>query len=236
MHTNVFASTRFRSLVVNSFTSFNLVIGLLSLIAATTGAIWLSAWGLLCCVLLDMCDGSLARRWDVSSDFGAQLDSLADMTSFIVAGATLLYYWVQPTTPLWLIVLASAIYTLSGAFRLARFNSTSTQPDYFQGMPTTFVAAAVAANYLVAPALNSYWVLAVVVILAILMVSLFPYPKVGPATIRRLPPVLLLALVVGAVVNISWTVWVVTVAYVVLGPSIWLRRRLQPATDVIDAI
>src|SRR3569623_222907 len=98
---NVFESTRFRFLIVNSFTSFNLVIGLLSLIAATTGAIWVSAWGLLCWVLLDMCDGSLARRWDVSSDFGAQFDSLADMTSFIVAGATLIYYCVQPNTPLW---------------------------------------------------------------------------------------------------------------------------------------
>ena len=236
MPTNVLESPRFRSLVVNSFTSFNLVLGLLSLIAATADLIRFAAWGLLCCVMLDMCDGALARRWDVSSDFGAQFDSLADMTSFIVAGATLLYYWVQPTTPLWLIVLASAMYTLSGAFRLARFNCTSAQPGYFQGMPTTFVAAAVAANYLVAPALNSYWVVAVMALLAVLMVSLFPYPKVGPATIRRLPPVLLLALVVGAVVNISWTVWIVTVAYVALGPSIWLRRKLQPATDALDSV
>lgn len=223
---SVCTSTRLRSLIVNSFTSFNLVLGVLSLIAATAGLIRFAAWGLLCCVVLDMCDGSLARRWDVSSDFGAQLDSLADMTSFIIAGATLIYYWVQPMTPLWLIILASSLYALSGAFRLARFNTTTTtQPGYFQGMPTTFVAAAVATNYLVAPALNSYWVVALVTLLAVLMVSLFPYPKFSPAMLRRCPPWLMLALVGSAVVNISWTVWLVTAAYISTGPAIWLRRR-----------
>src|SRR6188768_3475124 len=68
---------RLRFLIVNGFTSFNLMIGVLSLIIASTGRMGLAAWGLLLCVLLDSCDGSLARYWQVTSEFGAQLDSLA---------------------------------------------------------------------------------------------------------------------------------------------------------------
>lgn len=221
------AKSRVQYLIVLSFTSFNLVIGVLSLIAATMGLIRLAAWGLLCCVILDACDGSLARRWRVTSDFGAQLDSLADMTSFIIAGATLIYYWVAPTTPLWLIVFASAIYALFGGYRLARFNSTPTQTGYFQGVPTTFAAAAVAANYLVTPSINSYLVVALTSLFAVLMVSLFPYPKFSPDLLRRCPPWLLVTTAAGALVSVSWTVHLLTAAYLATGPAIWLHRKRQ---------
>ena len=93
--------------IVNTFTGFNLLIGVLALIAAASGAITTAAWGLLLCVLLDGCDGPLARRWRVATDFGAQLDSLADMTSFIIAGAALTFYWVRPTAPFLLIARQS---------------------------------------------------------------------------------------------------------------------------------
>ena len=53
---------RLRFLIVNSFTGFNLLVGVLALIVASTGHVALAAWGLLVCVLLDSCDGSLARR------------------------------------------------------------------------------------------------------------------------------------------------------------------------------
>src|SRR5215213_9309604 len=110
--------------MVNAFTSFNLMIGVLSLIVASRGHKVLAAWGVLLCVLLDSCDGSLARRWRVTSEFGAQLDSLADMTSFIIASVVLTYYWAQPTTPFPLLLIVCGLYTLAGAFRLARFNAS----------------------------------------------------------------------------------------------------------------
>ena len=108
---------RLRFLIVNGFTSFNLIIGVLSLIVAGAGHTALAAWGLLLCVLLDSCDGSLARRWQVTSEFGAQLDSLADMTSFIIASVALTYYWAQPTTPFPLpAVAAGAVLQRVAAF------------------------------------------------------------------------------------------------------------------------
>src|SRR5262249_49642975 len=106
---------RLRFVIVNAFTGVNLLIGVLSLIAATTGSSATAAWGLLLCVLLDMCDGSLARRWRVVTAFGAQLDSLADMTSFIIAGAALTFYWARATAAFVPIVAICSLYALSGA-------------------------------------------------------------------------------------------------------------------------
>lgn len=222
-----FHAHKLRFVIVNALTATNLVLGVLALIAATAGSIQLAAWGLLMCVLLDASDGLLARHWCVTSEFGAQLDSLADMTSFITAGGTLIYYWVEPITPPWLISVASALYVLSGAVRLARFNCAPPQPDYFQGMPTTFVATAVAANYLIAPSIDPYWIVALALLLAVLMISLLPYPKPSPATIRRCSPWCVALLGVGAVISVQWTIWLLTAGYVTSGPAIWLRRKLD---------
>jgi len=120
--------------IVNGFTSFNLMIGVLSLIVASSGHEVLAAWGLLLCVLLDSCDGSLARRWRVTSEFGAQLDSLADMTSFIIASVALTYAWAQSTTPFPLLMTVCGLYALAGAFRLARFNSSPEDRGFFAGI------------------------------------------------------------------------------------------------------
>lgn len=220
---------RLQFVIVNSFTSFNLFIGLLSLLVAATGSIQLAAWGILLCVFLDGCDGLLARRWDVTSDFGTQLDSLADMTSFIIASGALAYYWVvSPSAPIPLIVIAGAsgLYVIAGAFRLARFNTTSTQPGYFQGLPTTGVAGVIAVNTLLYPAMNSYWVVALVTLLAVLMVSLFPYPKFS-SFVSRCPRGLFPLLLAAAFVNLSGTLLVLMVIYLGSGPVISLSRRLR---------
>ena len=216
---------RLRFLIVNGFTSFNLMIGVLALIIAGTGYKALAAWGLLLCVLLDSCDGSLARHWQVTSEFGAQLDSLADMTSFIIASVGLTYYWAQPTTPFLLLLIVCGLYTLAGAFRLARFNSSPEDRRFFQGIPSTGGAALLAANYLAAPPPSAYGVIALVSLLALLMVSTLPYPKL--ATLRRCPHWVWLAILVGACANPQITVWVVSAGYIGLGPGIWLYRRYR---------
>lgn len=220
--------TRFRFLLVNIFTTVNLLIGLLSLLAAATSYIWLAAWCILLCVILDTFDGLLARRWEVTSPFGAQLDSLADMTSFIIASGALAYYWVVPnqsTIAVVLIVIASALYVIAGAFRLARFNSTTIKSGYFQGMPTTMVAGVIATNFLVYPALSWYSVVTLVALLAILMVSFLPYPKFS-YVIHHFPNWFYVLLLVGVVMDLARTSWVIMTAYLISGPIIWLWRRL----------
>ncbi len=222
-NTPSFSIPRLRFLIVNGFTSFNLMIGVLSLIIAGTGQIALAAWGLLLCVLLDSCDGSLARHWQVTSEFGAQLDSLADMTSFIIASVALTYYWAKPTTSFLLLLIVCGLYTLAGAFRLARFNSSPEDRRFFQGIPSTSVAALLAANYLVTPPPSAYGVIALVGLLAVLMVTTLPYPKL--TTLRRCPPWVGLAILLGALANLQLTIWIVSAGYIGLGPAIWLYRR-----------
>jgi len=216
-------------LIVNSFTSFNLMIGVLALIVAGTGRIALAAWGLLLCVLLDSCDGSLARRWQVTSEFGAQLDSLADMTSFIIASMALTYYWARPTTPFPLLLIVCGLYALAGAFRLARFNSSPEDRRFFQGIPSTGGAALRAANYLAAPPPSAYGVIALVALLAVLMVSTLPYPKI--ATLRRCPAWAWAIILAGALASPRITVWAVSACYIGLGPAIWLYRRAMRLSD-----
>lgn len=220
--------SRLRFVIVNSFTCANLLLGVLAVIAAGTGLPRLAAWGLLACVILDACDGNLARRWRVASTFGTQFDSLADMTSFVIAGMALTFYWLAPEAPLALIAVASALYAVGGAIRLARYNCTGCQNGYFQGIPTTFVAAIVALYYLTAPALAPSLVIGLVILLAGLMVSLLPYPR-PELVLRRCPPWLVLPVGVGFLLNPAGMVQVLSLSYVGLGPGIWLYRRTRRA-------
>lgn len=212
-----------RSLIVTGVTGFNLVLGLAALIATTQELPHVAAWLLLGAVLADAADGSLARHWDVTSDFGAQLDSLADMTSFIIASAVLTFYWFSPSLPLPWLAAASCMLALTGAIRLARFNVGLPVETEFQGMPTTAVAALVSLAYLTYPQLNCIWGIALVVILSLLMVSVFPYPKF--CRILRYPVWFFVAVAAGCALDLSWTVWLLAVAYILSGPVNWLRCR-----------
>lgn len=218
---------RLRFLVVNAMTSLNLLLGVIAIILASTGHLDLAAWCLLGGAVFDGCDGTLARRWQVSSAFGAQLDSLADMTSFIVGGGALVYFWTYaPETdePMLGLLAVCGCYVLAGAVRLARFNASPSNPGYFQGVPSTIVAVIVALNALLHPAMSGSGVVGLVLVLSVLMVSVFPYPKLSSVA-PHVPPwgVPLVAAV--ALVNLSWTVWVATSLYLFSGPWISARRR-----------
>lgn len=216
---------RVRAVIVTGVTGLNLVLGLAALLAITAGLTSFAAWCLLACVMLDAADGALARHWKVSSEFGAQLDSLADMTSFIIASAVLTFYWFSPEAPLVWIVAASSLYVLSGAVRLARFNCSLSMDGEFKGMPTTAVGALVALTYLTFPQLDCLWGISLVVLLSALMVSVFPYPKA--CRILRYPKWFFVLLGVGACVDLSWTIWLSAVAYILSGPLRWLRYKFR---------
>jgi len=212
-----------RFAIVTSFTGLNILLGLLCLFAAVEGVMEIAAWSLLACVVIDGMDGSLARHWNVQSPFGTQLDSLADMTSFTIAGAVLAFFWFESTISFTLIFSASCLFVLMGAIRLARFNVSLPSSLYFQGMPTTVVGAVVAITYLAYPQLDSFWGVALVVLLAILMVSSFPYPKFRQA--RKFPPLVWIAILCGIVINLPWTLMLLAIFYILTGPSIWAYRR-----------
>lgn len=215
--------------VVNGFTAASLILGFASLILTMTGLLTTAAFCLLASVALDACDGNLARRWKVSSSFGAQLDSMADMTAFGVAAAALAYYWLVEKEPAQLMIIASvsSMVALTGAIRLARFNVSPANSEYFQGIPTTFAAAAIALLYLGAPDLGVAWGLGLVALLAILMVSAFPYMKL--TQLLRLPKWLWLLPAVSLAFNPLTTALVCALIYLCSGPVLWLKRQFVHA-------
>jgi len=221
---------RLQFIVVNCVTGINLVLGLLSVIAVANDQLTLAAGLLLTCALVDGLDGPLARRWEVSTDFGAQFDSLADMTSFIVAGGALAYFWADPadtSIPVFVAAMAAGAYVLAGAIRLARYNTSPSRPGYFQGMPTTVVSSIVAITLLTHQELRGYGVILLVLLLSALMVSVFPYPRLS-AILPRLPRWVYLLLLAAVLMSDRRfeIVWLGTLTYILSGPIISVRYRL----------
>jgi CDP-diacylglycerol--serine O-phosphatidyltransferase len=212
-------------LVVNGFTLSSLALGLLSIMCTMAGLLTPAALCLLGSVALDGCDGTLARRWRVTSPFGAQLDSLADMTAFGIASAVLTYYWLAQKEPTLLmsITVVSGMVAMMSAIRLARFNVSPRSDAYFQGIPTTGAAGIIAVLYLTSPHLNFTWALILIGLLAILMVSLFPYSKL--VQLRRLPLWLVAPVLATILIAPSLTVLVCATLYMASGPVLWLKQR-----------
>jgi len=157
----------------NALTATSLVGGFLALILTAQGDLGWAAGTVVACGILDSFDGLLARRLSKSSAFGAELDSLADMVSFGVVPALMLYVGVLHTIP-FAGVAMSAGFVLCAAWRLARF---SLIPDghHFLGLPTP--PAAVVAVGVAAWAPPAMLTLVITAMLCVLMVSDFPFPS-----------------------------------------------------------
>ncbi len=132
-------------LLPNLFTIAAMFSGFYAIISAMKGQFEQAAIAILLACVFDSLDGRVARLLNAASEFGAQLDSLADMMSFGVAPALVLYCWSLSHIGKigW---LAAFIYAVCTALRLARFNVTDVdEKRYFFGVPTPVAAAFVAA-------------------------------------------------------------------------------------------
>ena len=156
----------------------------------------------------DAFDGRVARLTRTQSDFGVELDSLADVISFGVAPAILVYKWALSGMGIAGIVICS-IYAACGAIRLARFNvmahAESGPQRFFVGLPIPLaagmlVALVIALNNLRAPvaeAVGQWPIATLVLMLAFLMVSTVRYRTFKEAGLN--PRTLLLFVLVIAV-------------------------------------
>jgi CDP-diacylglycerol--serine O-phosphatidyltransferase len=119
--------------------------GLFAIFLASKGLYADAAFAIFVALLFDGLDGRVARLTNTQSSFGEQYDSMADMLSFCVAPALLVYFWQFSDLGKigW---LGAFVYTAAGALRLARFNTQIGVEDkrYFQGLPSPAAAALVA--------------------------------------------------------------------------------------------
>jgi CDP-diacylglycerol--serine O-phosphatidyltransferase len=128
-----------KNALANIFTFGNLSFGLLSLIMTFEGNYKLACFLILAAGIVDRYDGRIARYFNVSSDMGKELDSLADLISFGLA--PIIVAWKISFMTFGLPGYAvSLIYPIAGAYRLARYNVT-TFDDYYRGIPITIAGA-----------------------------------------------------------------------------------------------
>jgi CDP-diacylglycerol--serine O-phosphatidyltransferase len=209
--------------LVNACTLASLGLGLTAIFLAMHGDVRVAAAFLVACVAFDGLDGALARRLGVSSPFGAQMDSLADMCSFGLAAPVVVYASLVHSVPTAAAAVACIMVAGCAAIRLARFNVSPKDGRFFTGVPTTMAAAVLAMAVLIDLPVPGLALLGGVAVLAFAMVSGFPYAKL--ARIVKLPPWLWLLPIVGALVDPRLTFVALVGAYLASGPFMWLRGR-----------
>lgn len=119
-------------------TFLSLTAAFTSIVLTMHDMVTLAAVCILLSYLLDAFDGALARRLHLTSDFGRQLDSLADVVAFGVAPTLLLYHRLDSMNiypvAAWAVC---ALFVCGGAFRLARFNLLPTKTTFGDSMGLT---------------------------------------------------------------------------------------------------
>jgi CDP-diacylglycerol--serine O-phosphatidyltransferase len=230
-------------LLPNLLTTCGLFAGFYSIVASIDGNFQLTAWAIFAAMLFDSLDGRVARLTSTSSEFGKEYDSLADMVSFGVAPAVIIYQWgVQRLAEygaVWgrLGWLAAFLYVTAAAFRLARFNTNHSVQDkrFFQGLASPAAAACVASmvwltsHYGVEGLTALVAGITVTAIAALLMMSRFAYisfKDISPGKRVRFANLLLIPLVIIVIaVEPQVTIFVLFLAYAASGPAAWLFRR-----------
>ena len=190
-------------LLPNLFTTGCLFAGFYAIVSAMNGRFEHAAVAIFIAMILDGLDGRVARMTNTQSAFGAEYDSLADMVSFGLAPALVVYVWALSDIGKlgW---LGAFIYTAGTALRLARFNTQVGRADkrYFQGLASPAAAAVVAGMVWVGQDYFSegnqvdYLALVVTIFVGLLMVSNVRYRSFKDLDLKgKVPFVAILAVV-----------------------------------------
>ncbi len=142
------ARNRVRAMVPSMFTLVNMLCGFSSIRAAESGEFATAAVLIGVAIVFDICDGAVARAVGAITPFGLQFDSLADLVSFGVAPAILLWMWSLHDLGLAGWILA-CFWLAAAAYRLGRFNVTIdplADKRYFIGLPSPGAAGLVLAS------------------------------------------------------------------------------------------
>ncbi|MBR5255156.1 MAG: CDP-diacylglycerol--serine O-phosphatidyltransferase [Bacteroidales bacterium] len=166
--------------IPNAITSMNLLSGILGVIFALEGRLEWALPLMILAAVFDFCDGLAARLLNAYSPIGKELDSLADMVSFGVLPAIMLFK-VQPLDAPVLLRFLPLFVAVMSALRLAKFNIDERQTSDFLGLPTPSCAMVCGSlAYFLhtqggVPAGAGPWLLAAIaVIMGLLLVSEVP--------------------------------------------------------------
>lgn len=181
-----------RQVAPNLVTVFNLFLGFFAIVSATQGRFVTAAWLIIVAAICDVLDGKIARAMRGYSEFGVELDSLADVVSFGVAPAIMLYLAQLHHLGAFGLVI-SFTQLAAGAIRLARFNTRTTgftKSHFFEGMPIPSGAILVSSYVLFS---YQYWdvvrlpgiTVLLVLLVSILMVSTVEFDALPQFSFRH---------------------------------------------------
>lgn len=214
----------------NLFTVSSIFCGVYAIVLATSATaetanvdFFRAAVAILFGMFFDGCDGRVARLTRTQSEFGVQLDSLADVITFGVAPAILLFKWSLEPLGAGGIFIAG-VYASCGALRLARFNVMAGKEEgpsnYFTGLPIPLaagmvVALVIAATRAAEPAAVAPLPAAILtLVLSYLMVSNVRYHSFKKLRLQsREALVLIMLLAVGALIASQMRPSVVLLVY-----------------------
>lgn len=156
----------------------NLVLGLYSILFVLKGEIEYAVLLLLVGLLLDSLDSYTARKLDRKSDLKKELDSLADIISFGVAPAMIMYVAVFHELHT-IGVLIASIFPICGALRLAYFHTQSSSKKYVIGLPIGLANGILATFILFGPVFNKGVSMMVILVLSYFMISKIKFFRVN---------------------------------------------------------
>jgi CDP-diacylglycerol--serine O-phosphatidyltransferase len=182
-----------RAVVPSLFTTLNVFCGFLAILSAHEGQIQGAAWFIILAAIFDSLDGVMARITKSSSQFGVELDSLADVVSFGAAPSFMAYCAFLHSYGNVGIVIAS-LPLVFGSIRLARFNVqlVGFDKDHFTGLPIPAQAMALCTfmiQYYTEAGLVGWTSIAlapIVIVLSLLMVSRIQYDTLPKLTKKQL--------------------------------------------------
>jgi CDP-diacylglycerol--serine O-phosphatidyltransferase len=243
--------------IPNLFTLLNLVFGCIAVIYTLQNGIvirsdpnsgvqwidiperiWLASLFIGLAAVVDFLDGFIARLFKAGSAMGQQLDSLADLVSFGVAPAMIIYQFLRLSYAqdagaldvVTVFLLPVLLLPCAAAYRLARFNLDTSQGLSFKGLPVPATGILVGSLPLIYWNVNQKWVLdlllnkwflyAVILVLSYLMVSTLPMMslKFKDFTIKNnLVRYILIAVSIAAIIVLKWMALpAIFLAYIIL--------------------
>ncbi len=242
-------------LLPNLLTTGGMFSGFYAILAAASGHFATACIAVFVAAMFDGIDGRIARLTGTSTEFGVQYDSLADLVSFGMAPALVMYHWALSTLKLDGVAIgkagwaASFLYAACAALRLARFNTQVGVVDkrWFIGLSSPAAAAVMMAFVWTMVDLGysgeelRYVALVVTVCSGLLMVSRLRYTsfkggRANPSPPGERSPFMLLLVAVLVIVAVSIypapALLLIFGLYALSGPALWawqkLRRKRAP--------
>lgn len=249
-----------RTLWPSIFTLLNMFLGYLAIIQIfvahhiheTGGAVGayhekiiLAGWLVFIASILDGLDGKVARLVHGSSDFGVEMDSLADLLSFVIAPSLMIYFVYSSDISVYGSIIAFT-YVIFGSIRLARFNVLAHResPGHFIGLPSPMAAITVIGIPMFFISFTgdvgrSKIILPFVLILGFLMVSQITFKKFSNFSLRKASglrgdTVFFIANLILVVIYKEKAVLILSVLSIVSNIFMYWRKRTLSRDDYIE--